>query len=95
LHLASVGDPDGCASVVSGVRPMLKTYYARGEIGGYRLFAIKDRDAAEDELLHHMFDYLSTVNERFPFVYAGVQPLAGAALALDEVMREQGFQRFR
>jgi hypothetical protein len=74
---------------------MLKALFADGRIGGYRLFVIRDRDAAEDELLHHMFDYQSAVNGRFPFVYAGVQPLAGEPLALDDVMLEQGFQRFR
>lgn len=95
LHLASIGNADACAAVRATLRPVLKAAYARGEIRGYRLFMLNDRDAAEEELLHRMFDYLSVTEGRFPIIYASITPSEHDNTATETAMHEQGFQRFR
>jgi hypothetical protein len=97
LHLASVGDVDASAAIQVAVRALLKAMYARGEVLGYRLLRLKDRDAAEEELLHHMFGFEAVTHQKYPFVYASVTPLDNgvSGRAIDTFMGQQGFQRFR
>lgn len=94
LHLPTAGDPDACAALRAALAPTLKAMYARGELRGYQLFLLRDRDAAEDELLHHMFDYAAATHGKFPFVYVALTPPAEAPHALDAMMQGHGFQRF-
>lgn len=96
LHLPSVGEEDASVAVRRAVKPVLQKMYVAKEILGYRLFKLDDRVAAEDEILHHMFDYEAATNKQFPFVYAAVTPLDSddSERAIDAVMTEQGFQRF-
>lgn len=97
LHLGSVGDAATCVAIREELRSVFKAMYGRGEIRGYRLFVLEDRDDAEDELLHHMFDYGSATNGQFPFVYLSLTPLDSddSERAIDEVASSRGFQRFR
>jgi hypothetical protein len=59
------------------------------------MLALKDRQAAEDESLHYMFDYQAVTNGRFPVMYAIVTPSEEDEISLDMLMQAQGFQRFR
>src|SRR5215831_12408034 len=97
LHLESVGGADRCIALREELRPVFKAMYARGEIRGYRLFVLKDREEAEDELLHYMFDYESATGKQFPFMYLSLTPLDSddSERAIDDVATAQGFQRFR
>jgi hypothetical protein len=97
LHLASIGDVEASSAVQAAMRPLLKAMYARSELLGYRLFRLKDREAAEEELLHHMFDLEAVTHQRYPLVYASMTPLDNEASgpAIDSFMEHQGFQRFR
>jgi hypothetical protein len=97
LHIASIGVRDACVAVRAGFRPVLKAMYARGEVLGYRLFLLGDRDDAEDEILHHMFDYEAVIQGRFPFVYASLTPLDDddSERIIDEVAAQHDFKRFR
>jgi hypothetical protein len=94
LHLGSVGDRDACTAVRDDITPLLKELYARGEIRGYRRFVIRDREGAEDEILHHIFDYEAATGRRFPFVYAALTPHVPEKVAMDEIMAQRGFRRF-
>lgn len=93
IHLASVGDPAACAIVRADLRPILKTLDERDDIGGYRMVLVEDQDTAEDEILHHMFDYESITSSRFPFIYAMLTPHVPEKVDIDDLMKLRGFQR--
>jgi hypothetical protein len=94
IHLGSAGSADACAAVRADLSPLLKALDARDDIRGYRMSLVADQDKAEDELLHHMFDYESVTNRRFPFVYAMLTPHVPEKVNIDEIMQMRGFQRF-
>lgn len=94
IHLASVGDMEACAAVRTDLRPVLKALDERDDIRGYSMVVVDDQDTAEDELLHHMFDYKSATSGRFPFVYAMLTPHVPEKVDIDDIMRVRGFQRF-
>jgi len=85
------------AATREDVRPILDAMYEHGEVLGYRLFLLRDREEAEDEFLHYMFDYEAATNEQFPFVYLSLTPLDSddSERAIDEAASRQGFRRFR
>lgn len=97
LHLGSVGDAEACTAARADMKPVLKAMYAGGETLGYRLFMLNDREEAEEELLHHMFDYEAATSGRFPILYASVTPLDNddSERAIDVRMKERGFHRFK
>jgi hypothetical protein len=94
IHLASAGDADACAAVRGDLRPVLKTLDERDDIAGYRMVVVENEESAEDELLHHMFDYASVTSRRFPFVYAMLTPHVPEKVSIDDIMQTRGFQRF-
>ena len=89
LHVASIGDAVACAAVRAELGPVLRAL----EVAGYRMVVVSTLDEAEDELLEHMFDYVSFTGGRFPLIVVLVQPHEPVTIDLDELLRSHAFQR--
>jgi hypothetical protein len=95
LHPGSVGSDEACQAVRDELRGMLREWDGRDEIRGYRMVQIRDAEAAEDELLPLMFDYVQATAGRFPFVYALITPPEhGGTEWIDAAMRDRGLARY-
>lgn len=74
IHLPSLGDQEKCKEYLEILDHVLSKKIDEGDIRGYDILTIKNVD---DITLHFIeTNYSSVTNDKFPFLYAFIQPLS-------------------